>query len=107
MKMHRVLYARALPWLFAGVAGAIVWAKSPPADAAFTATPGSAIVAVNGVVAGTPEAVLFTGQARVNTKAVTDPDFGGPTNVVITIDLSSLSGRGLTTNTAYATQTKR
>ena len=106
MKMHRVLYTRALPWLFAGVVGAFLWADGQPADAAFTATLSSAVVNVLGVVTGGAESVRFTGTARVDAKVVTDPDFGGPTQVVFTVDLTALKGAGATTGTAFVTPTK-
>lgn len=106
MKMHKVLYARALPWLFAVVAVAVGWADSQPADAAFTSTLSSAVVNVIGTIAGAPESIRFTGTARIDANAVTDPDFGGPTQVVFSVDLTGLTGTGATTNTTFVTPTK-
>src|SRR5262249_47264835 len=91
---------------FAGAVGAFVWADSPPADAAFVATPGSAAIAIAAVVAGAPETVVFSGPAKINTVAVTDPDFGGPTNVVIPFDLRGMSGKGTNTSAAYVIPTE-
>ena len=35
-----------------------------------------------------------------------DPDFGGPTQVVFSVDLTGLTGSGVTTGTAFVTPTK-
>jgi hypothetical protein len=71
-------------------------------SSASTATTSSALVAVAGIVSGSPESVSFSGQAQVSTKVVTDPDFGNPPTVVISIDLSSITGVGSSTKKKYA-----
>jgi hypothetical protein len=70
-------------------------------SSASTATTSSALVAVAGIVSGSPESVSFSGQAQVSTKAVTDPDFGNPPTVVISINLSSITGVGSSTKKKY------
>jgi hypothetical protein len=66
-----------------------------------TTTATSALVAVSGVVSAVPESVSFSGQAQVSTKVVTDPDFGNPPTVVISIDLSSITGVGSSSKNKY------
>ena len=59
-----------------------------------TTTSTSALVPVSGVVTGGAESVSFSGQAKVSASVVTDPDFGGTPTVILSIDLSGLSGVG-------------
>jgi hypothetical protein len=66
-----------------------------------TSTSTTALVAITGIVSGSPESVSFSGQAKVSTKAVTDPDFGNPPSVVISIDLSGVTGVGSSTKKKY------
>jgi hypothetical protein len=54
-------------------------------------------------VSGDSESVVFSGQARIASKVVPDPDFGSPPNVVLTIDLTPVTGTGVLTNTKYVT----
>jgi len=68
-----------------------------------TTTSTSALVPVTGVVTGGAESVSFSGQAKVSANVVTDPDFGGTPTVVLSIDLSGLSGVGASTNKKYVT----
>jgi len=85
----------------AAILGCLVWWGTTPASAAFTATSSSLLVTVIGTVMGSPEAVDFSGQAQVASKVVTDPDFGGQANVVLTIDLSGVTGVGRQTGAKY------
>jgi len=66
-----------------------------------TSTTTAAAVSVNGIVSGQPESVSFSGQVRLNAKVVTDPDFGNPPTVVLSIDLSSITGVGSSTGKKY------
>jgi hypothetical protein len=59
-------------------------------------------VALKGSVIGTPENVNFSGQAQVKANVVTDPDFGGQPTVVLTIDMSNVTGVGASTGKKYA-----
>ena len=68
-----------------------------------TTTSTSALVPVTGVVTGGAESVSFSGKAKVSANVVTDPDFGGTPTVVLTIDLSGLSGVGASTRKKYVT----
>src|SRR5215467_8258972 len=67
-----------------------------------TTTATSALVTVKGSVVGAPETVNFSGQARVSARVVTDPDFGNPPTVLLSIDLSGVTGVGASTGTKYA-----
>jgi len=68
---------------------------------ATTTTATSALVSVKGSVIGAPENVNFSGQAQVSTKIVTDPDFGLPPTVLVSIDLSNVAGVGASTGKKY------
>ena len=68
-----------------------------------TTTSTSALVPVSGVVTGGAESVSFSGQAKVSALVVTDPDFGSTPTVVLSIDLSGLSGVGASTGKKYVT----
>jgi len=60
-------------------------------------------VPVTGVVTGGAESVSFSGKAIVTANVVTDPDFGSTPTVVLSIDLSGLSGVGASTRKKYVT----
>jgi hypothetical protein len=72
-------------------------------SSATTTTSTSAVVPVTGVVTGGAESVSFSGKAKVSASVVTDPDFGGTPIVVLSIDLSGLSGVGAATRKKYVT----
>jgi len=72
-------------------------------SSATTTTSTSALVPVAGVVTGGAESVSFSGKAKVSADVVTDPDFGGTPTVVLSIDLSGLSGVGAATRKKYVT----
>jgi hypothetical protein len=61
----------------------------------------TSLVAVSGIVSGTPESVSFSGTAKVATRLAPDPDFGSP-SLVVTIDLTGISGVGSSTRTKYS-----
>ena len=63
------------------------------------------LVPVTGIVTGQPESVSFSGQARISSRLVPDPDFGNPT-FLFTIDLTSLSGVGSSTKAQYVVSTR-
>jgi hypothetical protein len=106
MKMHRPLLVRALLPLCAVAVGVTIWASTQPADAAFTSALSAAQVAVRGTVAGGSESVAFSGSVKIDSKMVTDPDFGGPSTVVLSIDLGGVSGTGLSTKAQYVTSSR-
>jgi hypothetical protein len=104
MNMHRALLTAVVPALLglsAAPAGAqdSVAVSAPSAIGAF-ATASSSLVPVAGVVTGTPESVTFSGQALVQSVLVQDPDFGRP-SLLVTVDLSSVSGVGSSTKAKY------
>ena len=68
-----------------------------------TTTSTSALVPMTGVVTGGAESVSFSGKAIVSANVVTDPDFGSTPAVVLSIDLSGLSGVGASTRKKYVT----
>jgi hypothetical protein len=100
----------------AAVAGGALWMKETTAqveaaaavqlDAAVLAPSpvmrawNTALVPVSGVVSGTPESVTFSGNAKIGTRLAPDPDFGSP-SLVVSIDLSGVSGMGSSTRTKY------
>jgi len=96
MKMHRALYA-ALSLLVTIGAGAVWWVGTP-AYAAGTWL--STVVPIQGTVNGPPESVVFSGQARVSSRLAPDPDFNAP-RLMLTIDLSGVSGVGSSTRAKY------
>ena len=60
----------------------------------------TSLVSVSGTVSGTPESVNFSGTAKIGTRVAPDPDFGSP-QLVVSIDLTTVSGVGSSTRTKY------
>ena len=98
MKIRRALFNPVALSLLAAIAGGAVWSGDAPAQSAGTWS--TALVPINGTVSGQPESVVFTGQATVSSKLAPDPDFNRP-SLVMTIDLTGLSGVGSSTKTKY------
>ena len=71
-----------------------------------TTTATSALVAVRGIVSVPAESVSFSGQAQLNALVVTDPDFGNPPSVILSIDLGSVTGVGSLTGKKYVVASK-
>jgi len=87
MKLHRALYI---------AAAALVLAGAPArADTSIV------LVAISGTVSGSPESVVFSGEAKLANRLAPDPDFNSP-NYVLSIDLSAVSGVGSSTLKTYA-----
>ena len=101
------------------VAGAALWMKETTAQVEATAAAAAiqldaavlapsavmrpwnaTLVPVSGVVTGAPESVTFSGSAKVGTRLAPDPDFGSP-SLVVSIDLTGVSGLGASTRTKY------
>jgi hypothetical protein len=121
MKTRGALLKGSLLAAAAAIAGGALWVRETPAQVDATssaltvdtstalAVPATQIqrpwsnrfVVVSGVVSGTPESVSFTGVARVGARLAPDPDFGFP-SLVMTIDLTGITGVGLSTRTKYA-----
>lgn len=102
MKIRRLLFASAVLPVAVAILGVLLWGGGP-ALAAFTTAASSALVSINGTVSGTPESVAFSGQAQIGSKMVTDPDFGKPPIVLLSIDLSNVTGVGSSTGNTYVT----
>ena len=71
-----------------------------------TTTATSALVTVRGIVSGAAESVSFSGQAQLSTRVVTDPDFGNPPTVILSIDLGGVTGVGSSTGKKYVVSSK-
>jgi hypothetical protein len=105
MKMRQLLFTLVALPLFVAILGMLVWGGGP-AVAAFTTALSSALIGIKGTVSGTPESVSFSGQAKISSKMVTDPDFGNPPTVVLSIDLSKVTGVGTSTGQTYVTSSQ-
>jgi Na+-transporting NADH:ubiquinone oxidoreductase subunit NqrB len=120
MKIRRALLKSGMLAAAAAMAGGALWVGETPAqdatslqtlDASSASSTASAIqiqrawntsnVSVSGIVSGTPESVSFSGTAKVGTRLAPDPDFGSP-NLVLSIDLTGVSGVGSSTRMKYA-----
>ena len=104
MKMRQALLTPVAVSLLAALAGAPAGAQnatmmSAPTIAGLTTASVSG-VAIKGIVSGQPESVSFSGQAQIKSRLVQDPDFGRPV-LLLTIDLSSVSGVGSSTRAKY------
>lgn len=120
MKIRRALMNGSVLAAVSALAGGALWVAKAPAQVAASAASVDAtaltaamlapsavmrawnttLVSVSGVVTGSPESVTFSGTAKVATRLAPDPDFGKP-NVVISIDLTGLSGMGSSSRTKY------
>ena len=98
MKMLGALFSPVALSVLAAIAGGAAWSGDVPAQTAGTWN--TALVPIKGTVSGKSENVVFSGQAKVNSKLALDPDFNRP-SLVLTIDLTGLSGVGTSTRTKY------
>lgn len=98
MKNRRALLKSGLLAVAAAVAGGSAWWASEPAQAAGTWN--TSLVSMRGIVSGSPESVSFSGNAKVGTRLAPDPDFGSP-SLVVSIDLTGVSGVGTWTRAKY------
>ena len=101
MKMPRLpVTPVVLSLLVVALAGLAWWAGPPAARAA--AVPNIALIQVSGIVSTQPESVAFSGQAQVSSELVLDTSkFNLPPAVILTIDLSNVSGTGSSTGAKY------
>jgi hypothetical protein len=109
MNMHRALLTPVALSVLLALAAAPAGAQDAATAAATTSeapttvrfsTASASLVPIRGVVSGDPESVAFSGQARVRSVLVRDPDFNRP-SLLLTFDLSNVSGVGSSTNAAY------
>lgn len=99
MKIRRALLKSSLLAVSAMAAAGALWWESGPASAQSMPW-NTSLVPVSGIVSGSPESVKFSGNAKVGTRLAPDPDFGSP-SLVVSIDLSGISGVGSSTGTKY------
>jgi hypothetical protein len=106
MKMHRSLFDSVTPSLMVALLGAVVWGHAAPARAASLTSTVS--VSVSGTLtttspAGTAESVSFSGIVQVKAVIVEDPDFGTPPIILLSFDLSGVTGVDAATGTKFVT----
>lgn len=100
MKISRLSVGSVL-WFLVVVVSGLLWWAGTPARAAFAPT--IAYVPVSGIVSGQPESVSFSGQAQVSSELVLDTShFNKPPSVILTVDLSNVSGIGSSTGARYS-----
>ena len=80
--------------------------SSTSSSSTTTTTATAALVPIRGIVSGSPESVSFSGQAQINANVVTDPDFGAPPTVVLSIDLGKVTGVGASSGKTYVTSSQ-
>jgi len=118
MKIRRSFFPSAPVALFLAMTATALWWGAPASaqttimssstlatstSSTTTTTSTAALVSVMGTVSGGAESVSFSGQAKVSANVVTDPDFGGTPTIVLSIDLSGLSGIGAASRSKYVT----
>src|SRR5262245_41560893 len=98
MKTRRTLLKGGVLAAAAALAGGALWVAQAPAQVMRPWN--TSLVSVSGTVSGTPESVSFSGTAKIGTRLAPDPDFGSP-SLVVSIDLTGVSGVGSATRTKY------
>ena len=100
MKTLRLSVTPIVLSLFVVVLSGLLWWAGTPARAAFAPT--IAPIPVSGIVTGQPESVKFSGQAQVSSELVLDTSkFNLPPAVILTFDLSGVSGTGSSSGARY------
>ena len=100
MKIRRLPVGAVVLSLFAVVLSGLLWWTGTPARAAFAPT--VAFIPASGIVTGQPESVKFSGQVQVSSELVLDTSkFNVPPAVILTFDLSKVSGTGSSTEARY------
>ena len=100
MKTLRLSVTPVVLSLFALVLSGLLWWAGTPARAAFAPT--IAPIPVSGIVTGQPESVKFSGQAQVSSELVLDTSkFNLPPAVILSFDLSGVSGTGSSSGAKY------
>jgi hypothetical protein len=100
MKRDRPLQVIGL-WLVVAAACGLGQGASPAVAAPVIASSTTTTVAYSGTVHGQPEDVYLSGLVQISTVVVSDPDFGQPPRVIVSIDFSNVTGEGLRTRTKY------
>jgi len=103
MKIRQLSVTSVVLSLFVGVmAGLAWWAGAPASAAPIPIVTTTILIPISGTVTGQPENVGFSGQAQVSSDLVQDASrFQAPPAVFLTIDLSNVSGTGLSTGAKY------
>src|SRR6266436_8381941 len=100
MKIRRLSVSSVVLSFLVVVLSGLVWWAGTPARAAFAPT--VALIPVSGIVSGQPESVKFSGRAQVSSELVLDTSkFNLPPAVILTVDLSGVSGTGSSTGAKY------
>jgi hypothetical protein len=103
MKSHRILFKPVIHLFVIAIlctAGLVTPARA--ADLMNTKMVSISSLAAPAVAAApnSPERVVFSGQARVKSRRVLDPDFGEP-KIILFIDMSGISGLGSSSGATY------
>src|SRR5690349_22985502 len=100
MKMRLPVGPIVVSFLVMTLSGLVLLVEAP-ARAAIAST--VAFVPASGIVSGQPESVKFSGQAQVSSELVLDTSkFNSPPAVILTFDLSNVTGTGSATGAKYA-----
>jgi len=100
--MHRTTLPVVLACVLGAAAGSLAWRTSAAADPApAEKTVVAAAAGSVGVDGAASEPVLFAGQASITGKVIYDTVFGAPPVLEMIVDLSKVTGRGLSTGKAY------
>jgi len=101
MRMRPVPVVPAVLSFLVVVLSGLVLLVGGPARAA--SVPTVALIPTSGIVSGQPESVKFSGQAQVSSELVVDTSkFKVPPAVILTFDLSNVTGTGSATGAKYA-----
>lgn len=87
--------------LLVAIAGGLAGGGTAAVAAPSIASSSTTTVAYSGTVQGKPEDVYLSGPVQISTVVVTDPDFGKPPKVIVSIDFTNVTGQGLKTGTRY------
>jgi hypothetical protein len=102
MKSNRKFWAPAVLSAGTVIAGALLWSVgTPPASAVVATLASAAASTVSGSVTGAPETVSFSGSVAIQSTRVSDPDFFKPDSVVLSMDLSGMKGKGVSSGKTY------
>jgi hypothetical protein len=102
MKSNRKFWTPAVLSAGIAIAAALLWSSvSPPASAVVSTLASAAATTVSGSVTGSPETVSFSGSVSINSTRVSDPDFFRPDAVILSVDLSGMKGKGMSTGKVY------
>jgi hypothetical protein len=100
MKTRRPLFARVVISLLVAMLGGLLGGPSALADS-------SVAIAISGTVDGSSESVYVSGLAQITSTLVkTDPKFNHPPRVILSVDLSNVTGKGLRSGATYVTKSQ-